>query len=132
MAEKEELLRRVSQPTAWLVEGVSAIIRQRADLIVFLDVPRPVCLWRCMKRNWRYLFRSRPELPEDCPEYLIFPSLVKMIWQFPAVVGARIHTEAGQSSRYVVIRSRVELQNWLIRFTSAHAAQQAVPADGHI
>jgi adenylate kinase family enzyme len=132
MAEKEELLRRISEPPNWLIEGVSGIIRQRADFVVFLDTPRRVCLLRCMKRNWRYLFRSRPELPDDCPEYLILPSLLKMIWQFPRLVGARIHTEARQSNRYVVIRSQSDLETWLKEFAPSHAAEQAhaAAADG--
>jgi adenylate kinase family enzyme len=122
LAEKEELLRRIAEPASWLVEGVSGIIRQRADLVVFLDVPRHVCLWRCLKRNWRYLFRSRPELPDNCPEYLILPSLLKMIWEFPALVGARIHSEAQHSNRYVVIRNRTDLETWLNGFASTPVA----------
>jgi len=122
MTEKDELLRHIAEPSSWLIEGVSGVVRQRADLVVFLDVPRHVCLWRCMKRNWRYLFRSRPELPENCPEYLIVPSLLQMIWQFPALVGARIRAEASQSSRYVVIRSQTDLEGWLNEFAAAYAA----------
>ena len=116
------MLQTVAEPESWLIEGVSGVVRQRADLVIFLDVPRPVCLWRCMKRNWRYLFRSRPELPEGCPEYLVLPRLLKIIWQFPALVGARIRSEALQSSRYVVVRNQAELEIWLKEFASAHAA----------
>jgi adenylate kinase family enzyme len=122
LAEKEQLLRRISEPASWLIEGVSGVIRQRADIVVFLDVPRHVCLWRCVRRNWAYLFRSRPELPDNCPEYLILPSLLKIVWQFPSIVGARICGEARQSSKYVVIQNQAALENWLNEFASSHAA----------
>jgi adenylate kinase family enzyme len=69
-----------------VIEGVSRVVRESADLIVFLDYPRWVSFWRCAKRNWRYLFRSRPGLPENCPEIRIVPTLVRIIWQFPKKV----------------------------------------------
>lgn len=34
----------------WIVDGVSARVRQAADLVVFLDVPQHVCAWRGMHR----------------------------------------------------------------------------------
>lgn len=79
---EEEL---VSQPQ-WIIEGVSSLVRQTADINVFLDIPRNICYLRCLKRNWRYLFSSRPGLPDKCPEILIVPKLVKIIWQFPSLV----------------------------------------------
>jgi hypothetical protein len=60
------------------------VVRESADLIVFLDYPRWVSFWRCAKRNWRYLFRSRPGLPENCPEIRIVPTLIRIIWQLLA------------------------------------------------
>jgi hypothetical protein len=116
------MLRNISEPPTWLIEGVSELIRQRADLVVFLDVPRHVCLWRCMKRNWGYLFRSRPELPANCPEYRILPQLLHIVWNFPSLVGARFHEEAVKSSKYVVIRSQADLDRWLNKFLHPNAA----------
>lgn len=76
---EEEL---VSKPQ-WIIEGVSSIARQAADYIIFLDFSRSVCYMRCVKRNWRYLFSSRPGLPDNCPEIKVIPTLVKIIWHFP-------------------------------------------------
>jgi adenylate kinase family enzyme len=76
---KERVL--CSRP-AWVIEGVSRNVREAADVIVFLDYPRRVSFWRCAKRNWRYLFKSRPGLPPNCPELLIIPKLVRIIWTF--------------------------------------------------
>jgi adenylate kinase family enzyme len=70
----------------WLIEGVSRNVREAADVIVFLDYPRRVSFWRCAKRNWRYLFKSRPGLPRNCPELLIIPALARMIWNFPSLI----------------------------------------------
>jgi adenylate kinase family enzyme len=85
--EREEQL--VLQPQ-WIIEGVSSIVRKAADIIIYLDFPRRVCYFRCIKRNWRYLFVSRPGLPENCPEIKIVPTLTKIIWNFQNTVGLSI------------------------------------------
>lgn len=69
----------------WIIEGVSKSVRETADYVIFLDVPRHVCLLRCFKRNLPYLFRSRPELPSNCPEIRVILRLFKLIWMFPAL-----------------------------------------------
>jgi adenylate kinase family enzyme len=71
---------------AWVIEGVSITVMKAADFVIFLDVDRRTSFVRCARRNWRYLFRSRPGLPENCPEILIIPKLIKIIWNFPARV----------------------------------------------
>jgi adenylate kinase family enzyme len=80
----------IANRPGWVVDGVSDLMREAADTIVFLDLPRRTVLWRCAKRNWRYLFRSRPGLPAHCPELMILPTLVSIIWRFPTRVRPRI------------------------------------------
>lgn len=77
----------------WIIEGVSDRVRDAADIIVFLDVKRATAYLRCAKRNWKYLFRSRPELPDNCPEILIIPRLLKVIWKFNHHVRPKVLTD---------------------------------------
>jgi len=77
----------------WVIDGVSRRVREAADVVIFLDVDRRTCLMRCAGRNWRYLFRSRPGLPQDCPEILIVPRLVGIIRNFPRLVRPTILSE---------------------------------------
>ena len=86
------LSKLVAEP-AWVIEGVSYQVVDAADIVVFLDVPRRTSFVRCAKRNWPYLFRSRPELPENCPELLILPKLIEIIWTFKANVRPRLLAE---------------------------------------
>jgi len=83
--ERLRLEREIIARPRWIVDGVSDTIRTAADTVVFLDYPRSVVLRRCAGRNVRYLFRSRPGLPPGCPEILIVPTLVRLIWRFHAV-----------------------------------------------
>ena len=70
----------------WIIEGVSWRVLDAADTVVFLDVSRRTALMRCAWRNWPYLFRSRPELPPNCPEIRIIPKLILLIWRFPRLI----------------------------------------------
>ncbi len=63
----------------WVLDGnfgsTQHIVLSAADTIVWLDLPRGTCLWRVMKRLCTYFGRTRPDLPEGCPEKLDFEFL---------------------------------------------------------
>lgn len=42
----------------------------RADTLVWLDFPTPLCLWRIARRAWRHRGEVRPDMAEGCPERL--------------------------------------------------------------
>lgn len=84
--EKELEYEKINKMQAWIVDGVSKTILEAADTIFFLDYPRHICYWRAFKRNCKYIFKSRPELPEGCPEILVISKLIKIIWKFPKTV----------------------------------------------
>jgi len=71
----------------WIVDGNyggTLDLRLRAcDTVVFLDLPRLVCLWRVLARQLRHVGAVRPELPAGCRERLSWEFLV-WIWTYPA------------------------------------------------
>ena len=94
----------VAEP-AWVIDGVSSIVRGAADLVIFLDVPRSVCAWRGLRRCVRYNLRTRPEMPADCPEWRILPRLLRIIHRFPEGAGRAIREEAAvDPERFEIIR----------------------------
>ena len=88
--ERTKKERELAKNTTWIIEGVSTIIREEADFIVFLDYARFSCIARAFKRNMKYLFKSRPELPENCPEIFIVSKLLKIIWNFDVLAKPNI------------------------------------------
>jgi adenylate kinase family enzyme len=88
--EKELELAKIRKMQSWIVDGVSKTILEAAETILFLDYPRHICYWRAFKRSCKYIFKSRPELPEKCPEILIIGNLIKIIWNFPTLVKPNI------------------------------------------
>lgn len=80
---KKRKISKLINQDSWVIDGVSMDVLEAADTVVFLDLPRSVCLYRVFFRNWLYLFTSRPGMPANCPEILIIPKLLKIIWNFP-------------------------------------------------
>ncbi|HTE57333.1 MAG TPA: AAA family ATPase [Verrucomicrobiae bacterium] len=116
-ASKEEEQKKVAELVAreaWIIDGVSYEVMAAADTIVFLDMPRSVCFWRAAKRNRKYLFASRPGLPASCPEILIVPKLIKIIWRFPKRVRPNILAEKDRrGTDFIHIRSDRDLKKYL-------------------
>lgn len=113
--EKNRLIRELLDQETWVIDGVSLTVQAEADTVVFLDVPRRVSFWRVTKRNWRYLFHSRPELPPRCPEALIIPKLCKIIWRFPTKVRPAIlsQTNPDGAQRFFHVRTNGDLTELL-------------------
>lgn len=85
----EEWPRRVAEiarPDAWIMDGnYGGTLELRiglADTIVFLDIPRLVCLTRVVRRRLAYGGRARPSLPDGCHERLTLDFL-HWIWTYP-------------------------------------------------
>lgn len=131
-AERQRQENNVADDTAWIVDGVSMIILGAADLVIFLDFPRLTCLWRALRRNVRYLFQSRPGLPENCPEIRIVATLLKIIWRFPKQVRPRILQACAHHAIPIIhVRDNQDLVRCLASFDIAtvRIAQQHNAAD---
>ena len=68
----------------WILDGdFRGSVRERfdrADTVLFLDVPRWLCLWRVLWRRVRDHGKERPDLP--APEAFDWEN-VKWIWRYP-------------------------------------------------
>ena len=104
----------IAATPAWVVDGVSTVLLEAADTLVFLDYPRSTCYRRVLKRNVRYLFSSRPGLPPRCPELLIVPALAKLIWRFPSLVRPQIlGRQRTLGPNFLHVRNDTDLQRVL-------------------
>src|SRR6201995_1710403 len=70
---KEEWRRsveRLVEGDSWVIDGnYSGTLEVRlaaCDTVVFLDLPRRVCIWRVLKRVLTYRDGSRPDMAEGC------------------------------------------------------------------
>ncbi len=71
-AEKDRLTSDVHRKDQWIFEGGHSRSWgervARADTYIWLDVPIGLRICRVLQRSWRFRGRSRPDLPEGCPE----------------------------------------------------------------
>ena len=111
----------------WVIEGVSSRVQRAADAIVFLDVPPAICLARCARRNLPFLFRSRPGLPERCPEWRIAPRLVRIITTFERRLARSWREEAARDGRWIHLASPRSADEIVERVRARIAATEATP-----
>lgn len=120
--EKAELHARLAEVVAqdaWLIEGnygsTLALRLVRADTVIYLDFPIRLCLWRLAKRIITHRGRSRPDMPEGCPERFDAAFFwYVMNWN----TGPRVRTEAklaGYSGTVIRLRSPTALTEWRMR-----------------
>ena len=61
--------------------GTREMRMQAADTIIFLDLPRRVCLYRILKRTLKYYGKSRPDMTEGCNERLDL-EFIGWVWNY--------------------------------------------------
>ncbi|WKA60105.1 DNA topology modulation protein [Planococcus shenhongbingii] len=70
----------------WIIDGNyngTLDIRLRAaDCIIFMDLPRSLCLYRVLLRMVRYRNKQRPDMATGCEEHFNF-SFLKWVWMYP-------------------------------------------------
>ncbi|HXG67078.1 MAG TPA: DNA topology modulation protein [Blastocatellia bacterium] len=85
------------------------------DTVIFLDIPRRVCLWRVLKRTIRHRKGSRPDMGKGCPERLDWQFL-KWVWSYPKerrpVILKKLEA-CSQSKNVFRLQSQREIERFL-------------------
>ncbi|OJY33343.1 MULTISPECIES: AAA family ATPase [Gemmobacter] len=84
--EKTRLCQEVEAQPRWIFEGGHSATwanrLDRADTLIWIDMPLWLRLWRVLRRTLMGLGRNRPDLPEGCPERLAnLPEFLGFIWR---------------------------------------------------
>ncbi|MGA7490238.1 MAG: topology modulation protein [Xanthobacteraceae bacterium] len=82
---REQIIALAAAPE-WIMDGNYSntydVRMPRADALVWLDYARSVCLRRVLLRTLAGYGRTRPDLPESCPERFDI-SFMRYVWDFP-------------------------------------------------
>jgi len=111
----EELVAR----DAWVMDGNYGSTMARrldaCDTVIFLDMPRLLCLWRVIKRRRQHAGRNRDSLPEGCPETVNLEFL-RWIWTYPkrrrGEILRRLETLKGRV-HVVILRDDAAVDNFV-------------------
>lgn len=81
-----EIQKELVNKEEWIIDGnyggTIDIRLQAADTIIFLDIPRTICVYRAFKRMIQYRNKTRPDMGKDCNERLDI-NFLKWIWRYP-------------------------------------------------
>ena len=94
-AEKTRLCIEAEQRDQWVFEGGHSSTwpsrLARADMLVWIDRPVWVRLWRVLRRALVGLGQTRPDMADGCPERLrSLPEFFHYIWTTRAIGAAKI------------------------------------------
>lgn len=118
---KEEWTNRVAELIAgerWIMDGNFGGTREMrvraADTIIFLDLPRRVCLYRILKRTVKYHGRSRPDMAEGCHERFDL-EFILWIWNYKHRSRKRVlaELEGVDEKRVIILRNRQQVREFL-------------------
>ena len=117
--EWEETVRRWAGRGAWILDGnyggTLDIRLDKADAVIFLDLPRSLCIRRVLSRRLRYARRSRPDMAPGCPERLDLEFL-RYLWKYPAERRPGILQKlerASSGKTVIVLRSPEEIARFI-------------------
>lgn len=106
---------------SWILDGniLTTLLRvaYRADTVIYLRLPRPLCLWRVFRRAALGQFQHG-ERRQGWPT----PDLAKSVWNFPAQAEwqlAQLRTVPGL--RLVVLRNDAEVRAFLANLPTGSA-----------
>ena len=104
---------------AWVMDGnyggTLDLRLAASDTVVFLDLPRVVCLWRIVRRALRWRGRSRPDMAPGCPETLSW-EFVRWVWSYPRTRRPGVLRRLGAlpaTTRVAVLRSQRAVDAWV-------------------
>ncbi|MFL6860237.1 MAG: hypothetical protein ACJ8EV_05420 [Sphingomicrobium sp.] len=122
--EKTRLCRQAEQGERWIFEGGHSATwpsrLARADMLVWIDRPVGLRLWRVLRRALLGLGRTRPDMADGCPERLrSLPEFVGYIWRTRRTGAekiARLTQSAPAGCEVAHLRSERDLESFVGRF----------------
>jgi len=123
--EPDEWIKTVAElidRDSWVIDGnfsgTLELRLRKCDAIVFLDLPRVLCMWRIVKRFFLYRNGNRPDMTEGCHEKLDF-EFVGWVWSYhrrsrPKVI--KLLREHAGEKQIFWLRSRNDVKRFLSQF----------------
>jgi len=116
--EWEQVVRREIEKPEWIMDGNFGGTRemrmQAADMIVMLDLPRWLCMYRILKRPIVYRNESRPDMGEGCHERFDW-EFITWVWNYRKDSRKRAfrELEAQVGKKIILLKTRREVAEFL-------------------
>jgi adenylate kinase family enzyme len=132
--EWDELVRQYTDQEQWIIDGnysrTMDLRIKRADVIIYLDMPRYLCIYRIVKRRFMYHNKTRPDMREGCPEKLDL-AFVKWVWNYRK--RSRMGTlgrlqQAGADQQVITVTTRKQVKELLRSFSGTGPGSGSINA----
>lgn len=84
-SEFDTMLSGILSKSSWIIDGnYQGTLEMRleaADTVVYLDFGTLLCVFRVLKRVWKWNGKTRPDLGEGCAEKFV-PKFMGSVWIF--------------------------------------------------
>lgn len=115
--EFDQLLIEELEKDQWIIDGnynrTLELRIKHCDLIIYLDLPRRVCLWSIFKRRFQYAHKSREDMQKDCNEVIDY-SFFSYVFKFNKTHRKRYYEILNNCNKeYLVIRKRKDIDKLL-------------------
>lgn len=126
--DKEEQIKvqhDLTKQPKWIIDGnygsTVDIRLQAADTVIFLDMPRTLCLYRAIKRRIQYRRTSRPDMGAGCSEKLDI-AFLRWIWNFPKQKSPELYQKINRfahEKQVIILKSPKQVQQFLKQVSSS-------------
>jgi adenylate kinase family enzyme len=107
----KEKVAEIVEGDAWIIDGnysgTMEIRLEKCDTVIFLDLPRFVCVYRVLKRVATYRKGKRPDMADGCDEKFDW-EFIKWVWNYPNRSKPKVE---GLLSRYQNTKTIVRLKS---------------------
>lgn len=113
-----EIVRRETARDEWIMDGNFGGTRemrmQACDTVIFLDMPRWLCMYRILKRSFIYRRDTRPDMAEGCRERFDLEFML-WVWNYPRRSRKRVEAELERfrQKKVVILRSKLDVDQFL-------------------
>jgi adenylate kinase family enzyme len=106
----------------WILDGMNLRFleyrAERAEVIIFLNLPRYSCFWRIFKRVFTYYGSEAPSSAQGCPERINarFIKFLKWVWDFKKRYPGKISElfkKYEDTKKIYILRSQKEIDQFL-------------------
>ncbi|WP_431803583.1 DNA topology modulation protein [Halobacillus andaensis] len=119
--EQRKILLELVRKEEWIIDGnyggTMSVRLSAADTIIFLDLPRIICVHRAFKRMLQYRSKISPDMGEGCEERFNF-EFFKWIWYFPTTKRPEILKRLDQLSKaqqVTILKTPKEVREFLAK-----------------
>lgn len=117
--EQSKVQNELVNKEEWIIDGnyngTMDIRLNAANIIIFVDINRVICIYRVFKRMIRYRGQSRPDMAEGLNERLDF-AFLKWIWDYPKTKKPVILKKLRQlpnDKKVIILKTPKEVQIFL-------------------